>query len=182
MPLFSKGGDGMGRRQCTKEYKVEPIRAKVRALLGVERRKRVPRGVAVEQWIGISTDEIQRAKPSRDKWCAHRFPLIEAGMNRGDCRAWFERHYPGRSLAKSACIACPFHDNATWREMKAGDPKSWNHACEFDEAIRHNGSTLRGMRERQYVHRSGVPLAQADLGDEQTGDMFAHECEGMCGV
>ena len=182
MPLYTANGGGMSRRQCTKEYKIDPIRAEVRRLLGVERRKRVPRVIMVEQWIGISTDEIQRAKPSRDKWCAHRFPLIEAGMNRGDCRAWFGRNYPGRPLAKSACVACPFHDNSAWLDMKLSDPESWGRAVEFDEAIRCDGARLRLMTEQQYVHRSGVPLARADLGDSRTDDMFAHECEGMCGV
>ncbi len=181
MPLFTSGG-GMGKRQCTQDYKIDPIRKQVRALLGVGYGKRVPKSVMVEQWIGISTDEIQRAKASRHGWCAHRFPLIEAGMNRGDCRAWFGRNYPGQPLTKSACVCCPFHDGAAWREMKSGDPESWGRAVEFDEAIRHNGSKFRNMKAQQYVHRSGTPLRSADLGDEQTGDMFALECEGMCGV
>lgn len=182
MPLYTRGGDGAGRRQCTKEYKIEPITKQVRALLGVGRGKRVPRGVVVEQWMGISTDEIQRVKASRDKWCVHRYPLIEAGMNRGDCRAWWGRRYPEKPLVKSACIACPFHNNAAWRDMKRNDPESFGAAVEFDEAIRDQGSTLKGMREQQYVHRSGVPLAEADLGDDQTGEMFDVCDEGFCGV
>lgn len=36
------GEKGMGRRQCTKEYKIEPIERKLRELLGVKFRARVP--------------------------------------------------------------------------------------------------------------------------------------------
>ena len=37
----------------------------VRELLGVTRGRRVRAGVSVEQWIGISTDEAARMKPSQ---------------------------------------------------------------------------------------------------------------------
>ena len=30
----------------------------------------------VEQWMGISTDEISRVKDSRDKWLTNCYPLI----------------------------------------------------------------------------------------------------------
>jgi len=59
MPLFIKnqdGGDGMTRRQCTSEYKLKPIKAQVRQLLGYPHPKPVPRGLYAEQWIGISRD------------------------------------------------------------------------------------------------------------------------------
>lgn len=54
---------GMIRRQCTKDYKIVPIRRKVRDLLGLTRR-RSPKMPVVEQWIGISLDEAIRMKPS----------------------------------------------------------------------------------------------------------------------
>ena len=43
---------------------------------------------AVELWLGISTDEAIRMKPSRDRWIQNRYPLIEAGMSRRDCMDW----------------------------------------------------------------------------------------------
>ena len=91
---------------------------------------------------------------------------------------WFEEHYPGRSLAKSACIACPFHDNAMWRDIKINDPVSWNDAVEFDKTIRHKAD------HAQYVHRSLKPLDEVDFDNaEDKGQMsFLDECEGMCGV
>lgn len=181
MPMYTSGGDGMIRRQCTKEYKIAPIRKEVRRHLGIAPGKRVPRGMLVEQWIGISTDELQRLKESQDKWCKHRWPLIEARMSRADCKAWFAKHYPGRVLAKSACIGCPFRDNEGWRDMRAHDPASFEDACKFDDAIR-DGPRAEGLKNKLYLHRSGVPLREADLDDPGIADLFQGECEGMCGV
>ena len=71
-PFFTKNPDskkkGMLRRQCTREYKITPIAAKTRRLVGLKKYARFPKGEHVEMWIGISTDEIQRMKPSRDWW------------------------------------------------------------------------------------------------------------------
>lgn len=183
IPVFTENG-GIARRQCTKEYKVQPVRKKVRDLLGVAKGKRVPKGVTVEQWIGITTDEAQRMKPSRDKWCVNRWPLIEEGMSRHDCLQWFSRAYPGRTLTKSSCIGCPFHNNAAWREMKLNDPDSWKDAVEFDRKMREGKKGK--LDNAAYLHRSLQPLDEVDLRNlEDMGQgvlEFGEECEGMCGV
>ena len=61
IPLHLKGrngeGDGIGKRQCTANYKIRPIHRKIRQLLGLRPRQRVPAGTTVELWLGISTDE-----------------------------------------------------------------------------------------------------------------------------
>ncbi len=166
MPLYTSSG-GMGRRQCTKEYKIQPILKEIRRLIGVARGKPVPRGVIVEQWIGISTDEIQRLNEARQKWLKNRWPLIELGWSRHDCQRWFGREYPGRPLAKSACIGCPSHDDKTWRAMKENDPEAWAADVAFDDAIR-EGGTLYGRRDHQYLHRSRMPLPEADFSTLKT--------------
>ena len=78
LPLYLKGrdgeSDGMGRRQCTEHYKIRPIQWKIRELLGLTKGQRVPSGTAVELWLGISTDEAIRMKPSRDRWIQNRYP------------------------------------------------------------------------------------------------------------
>lgn len=171
---------GMIQRQCTTDFKVVPIRRKVRELAGLTR-KRSPDHAVVEVWIGISTDEIMRAKPSFEPWQLKRFPLIEKRLSRRDCLAWLRRHgYP--EPPKSACIGCPFHDNARWRHMRDHDPAAWNDAVEVDRLIR---TELRGIRGEAYLHRSVVPLDEADLttaADHGQLDLWPNECEGMCGV
>lgn len=171
MPGIDKAA--MGRRQCTKEYKLTPIRRKVRELLG----GKTPKGGA-EVWIGISTDEAMRMKPSQIGYMVNRWPLIEAGMSRADCLAWLDAHdYP--APPKSSCIGCPFHNNAQWSEIKA-DPVSWADAVAVDAAIRNQS----GFRGEQFMHRQMVPLDQADLRTkaEKEADLFNNDCDGICGV
>ena len=110
-PVYLKGrngqADGMGRRQCTQHYKIRRVQNKIRELLGVRPRQRVPADTTVELWLGISTDEAMRMRDSRDRWIRNRYPLIEAGMSRWDCLDWWEERYD-RPLERSACVACPF--------------------------------------------------------------------------
>ena len=171
---------GMIRRQCTTEFKIVPIRRKVRELAGLTR-KRSPDHAVVEQWIGISTDEIIRAKPSFEKWQIKRFPLIDKRMSRQDCLGWLRRHdYP--DPPKSACIGCPFHDDSRWRFMRDHDPVAWADAVEVDRALR---TGLRGIRGEVFLHRSCVPLDETDLStlaDHGQLDLWPNECEGVCGV
>jgi hypothetical protein len=127
---------GMIRRQCTADYKVVPIRRKVRKLLGIAGRRSPTRPVA-EQWIGISRDETVRVKPSFEHWQINRWPLIEQGVTRLDCLRWLERHgYP--QPPKSACIGCPFHSDDHWRRMRARDPDVWG-GCRVGRSCRPDG-------------------------------------------
>ena len=171
---------GMIRRQCTKDYKIVPIRRKVRALAGLTRR-RSPAAPIVEQWIGISFDEIVWMKPSFESWQVNRWPLIERAMTRRDCLRWLERHdYP--IPQKSSCVGCPFHSDAEWRRLRDTDPDAWASAIEVDTAIR---TGLRGIRGEVYLHRSAVPLGDADLttaADRGQLDLWPNECSGLCGV
>jgi hypothetical protein len=184
-PFFVRNGDGsagMLRRQCTADYKIDPINRKVRELIGLKPRQRWPGEPAIEQWIGISLDELIRIKPPRQKAIAGRWPLIEKEMTRWDCKRWLERHeYP--IPPKSACTFCPFHSDAMWRDIKLADPEAWSEAVAVDEAIRDGMAGVKA--ENVYVHRSLVPLAEIDfrnLDDLGQIDAFANECEGMCGV
>jgi len=67
IPMFVRrpdGEQGIMPRQCTTEYKLEPIEAyHRRELLGLKPRQRAPKELAVNVWIGISADEERRAKP-----------------------------------------------------------------------------------------------------------------------
>jgi hypothetical protein len=161
--LLTGSKEGMGRRQCTSHYKVEPIRKKVRELLGVGPRSHVPAGAA-EMWIGISLDEVIRATPSKIKFQVHRFPLLEQRMPRRDCLAWLERNsYP--LAPKSSCIGCPFHSDAAWRAIKDNAPDEWAEAVEVDSAIRKpiDRSGVPVLPAEQFLHPQRVPLDQVDL-------------------
>lgn len=178
------GRQGLGRRQCTSHYKIEPIRRKVRDLLGKGPRDRIAPG-SVEKWLGISVDELIRAAPSRVAFEVNRFPLLEERMSRCECMAWLRRHgYP--IPPKSSCLGCPFHSNAMWREIRE-DPAAWEDVVEVDRIIRRpierpGTSSLRG---EQFMHAQRVPLDQVDLSTPEErgqGNLFLHDCQGMCGL
>jgi hypothetical protein len=175
----SVSGKGLLRRQCTREFKITPIERKVRQLIGLKKGQRGPKEISVMQWIGISHDELSRIKPNRTKWIMNRWPLVELQMYRYDCIRWMKDH-GYREPSKSACYFCPYHDNATWQNMKDDDPDSWTRAVTMDEIVRHG---VRGTTEKLYLHPSMQPLVEIDFdpGRDQF-DMFEHECEGLCGL
>ncbi|TAN63837.1 MAG: hypothetical protein EPN20_09080 [Magnetospirillum sp.] len=184
-PLFVAGGKkgrgGKIRRQCTGDYKIDPIRKKTRELLGLKPRQRVPKDVLVEQVVGISWDEKRRARPAWDSWIEMEWPLIEKRMTRGDCLEWIKRHgYP--TPPRSACTICPMRKNAEWRWLRDNDPKGWAEAVATDHAIR---GGMRGIKaEAVFLHRSLIPLDRVDLtnNDDRMGNLFNEDCQGMCGL
>lgn len=168
IPYFVRnadGSEGMGRRQCTSEYKLTPIGRKVRQLLGASPPdyRRVPRGHVAEQWIGFSSDEIGRVS-DRDQvsYIRKRHPLIELGMDRKACRRWLESR-GWTQVAKSACIGCPFHGNRQWRELRDQHPDEWADAVAFDAAIRRGGARGLPLDGTAFLHRSRLPLDQAPI-------------------
>lgn len=183
VPFYTESarkGGGRLRRQCTKEYKLYPLRRKARELLKLEAGRR-PRPGSCKMWVGISTDEAARMKPSTVKWVENVYPLINKRMNRWDCLQWLRRHDYAEP-PKSACTYCPFHNDALWRRMKLSDPEAWGEALEVDEMIRIG---INNTKERLYLHRSLKPLAEVDLStleDHGQADLFNNECEGLCGV
>lgn len=176
IPLYVKSPTGQGegtlRRQCTKEYKIYPIRRKIKELFGPQ--------VRAELWLGITLDEIERMKPADVKWLTNRWPLIERRYTRQDCLRWLEAN--GFPLPpKSSCIGCPYHDNGYWRRLRDESPSEWADAVEFDRLIRR----LPRIKGEAFLHRSLVPLDQVDLSTEEGHgqlSLWSAECEGMCGL
>jgi len=169
MPTYVKNPDGsfgMTRRQCTAEYKLKPIKAKVRELLGFQHPTPIPKGVYVQQHIGISTDEWHRAHPSDVKYAINVWPLLDLGWSRKNCLQFLTtRGWP--ETPKSACIGCPYHGNSTWRRMRAHQPAEFADAVAFDHAIRHGSARANAtgtpLRGQMFLHRSRLPLDQAPI-------------------
>lgn len=174
---FHVGAGGLGTRQCTRNWKLRPIRRKTRELLGAAPRGAVS-GVA-EMWIGISTDEVARIKPSGVGYTYNRHVLIEARMSRQDCIAWLrDRQY--RLPRKSRCRYCPYQSNDEWSEL-AGEPSEWLQAVALDDWLRAPQQVQR-FRGEVYLHASRKPLKEVDLTKLSPPSFFDNECEGMCGV
>jgi len=170
IPAFATSEKGGSiQRQCTSRWKIAPIKRWLQANRN---------GEPVEQWLGITTDEAERMKPSDVKYVTNRWPLIEKRMSRNACIAWLTRH--GLDIPdKSACVFCPFHNRSAWWSMKSEGGADWQKAIAVDEAIRKARPPFD-----LFVHSSRVPLA--DIKSPQDNgqiDMFEqNECEGICFV
>ena len=158
---------GMGRRQCTNVYKLRPIKEKVRQLLGYPYPASIPGAAHAEQAIGISRDEIGRVKDSGVNYLRSVFPLLDLdgaadgrrGWVRADCVRYLKtRGFP--NVPKSACVACPFHGNRQWREMRDQRPAEWADAVAFDHALR---AMPREDGIREFLHASRLPLDLAPI-------------------
>lgn len=188
IPAYARmenGSTALINRSCTRDFKIRPIRRKVRELVGLTG-KRSPKAPVVTQWIGISRDEATRMKDSREPWVVHRWPLIERELTRDDCLRWLDaKGYPRPQ--KSACVFCPYHDNATWRALRE-HPDEWAQAVEIDRRLRSRPPAAYRSKGVLYLHRSAVPLDEVDLrssADKKSGpqiNLFENECEGLCGV
>ena len=184
-PFFTQnvitGKKGMLRRQCTSDYKIQPIKKKLRELCNIGYKKHFPKDKYIEQWIGISTDEIQRMKPSRDPYILNRHPLIELKMSRQDCINYLNKNKIP-SPEKSACIICPYHNDAYWHFMKTERLSEFKEAIELDKKIR---TGAKNIKDNLYLHKSCKPLDEVEFDKKENDkqlDMFNNECEGMCGV
>lgn len=183
IPAFTVGDDGrsaMLSRQCTSEYKIEPIGKEVRRLLGYKPRQRIKEtAVAL---IGISVDEATRQKPSRMRWVKNTYPLIEARMTRSACLALLREHGLPEPQ-KSACVFCPFHDDTYWANLKAVHPVEFDKAVAVDESIR--DSSRSGPARPVFLHRSLTALKDVVFNPKPRGtlfDGFENDCDGVCGV
>lgn len=184
IPVFARNPDGtkgiLGRG-CTRDFKINPIRRKIKEL------ENIPRGckeLRCVQCIGISTDEVKRMKPSRDPWWFSRFPLIEKRISRAVCFDWMEAHgYP--LPPRSACVYCPFHSDKEWRRLKLEEPEEFERAVAFEKQLQEVNKQDEAMTSTPFLHSSLKPLETIDFrNDIDRGQqvLWDEECEGMCGV
>ncbi len=204
--------EGQTKRQCTKEYKLDVMDLWLkREFLGLKPRQRIPKDIVIHKYVGFSYDEpgrVARLKarfapvlestanlnifddgPPRTErkpilWQKPHFPLFDMGWNRADCGAYlkgYDIHPP-----RSACVYCPYHSNEEWRHIRDNDPAGWQRAVDVDRQMREQDARCnQGLDKRLYVHRSCVPLAQANIEEREnplelyrTGSNA--DCEGGC--
>lgn len=186
IPLYTlskDGNEGITRRQCTKEYKIDPITKFIKSeLLGLKKGARWPKTAVVEQVFGISYDEMQRMRVSQESWCVYQYPLIDMRMRRQQVIDWAKARYPEKVFPRSACVGCPYHDNHEWSKVASGDKQEWQKVVELDALIRNQ----RLMNSECFLHPKRQPIDEIDFRsrDEKNGQMslWQNECEGMCGV
>jgi hypothetical protein len=178
IPYYLKKGDGsvdgMVRRQCTKEFKVVPIEKFCRReILGLRPGQRAPSKSVIGKFQGITLDESARMKAPREPWQSFVYPFVQTATRhernsdirytdwkelgryytREECERWLQDNYPGIRVPRSACLGCPFHTDAEWREIKSR-PEEWETVLTLDRHLR----TIASKKAAPYLHRSRKPL------------------------
>jgi hypothetical protein len=161
---------GLGRRQCTKNWKVDAIWAECKRI-GLK-------GATVQ--LGISWDEAHRVSDSRRKEIAHRYPLIEQRITRAECRAII-REAALPQPPKSRCQFCPLQRQESWRLRAATQPEGFEKCARLEDIIIER--EYRKGRGPAYLSSAGKPLREAfppgqavmPMGDEEDGT-----CGGYC--
>jgi hypothetical protein len=186
LPFFVQKDGSMGpiKRRCTEHFKTQAIYKYARSYFGVHRSAPHGGGI-VQQWLGISGDERQRERtgpiPKRE-WAEYKNPLIAMNWHRADCINYLGAL--GITARRSACVYCPFHSMAEWREI-AQKPRDWKRVLEIDDALEAaTGSGAFGYESPLYLNRQGVRMRDLDLTepDDPQKRLWDNECAGVCGV
>jgi hypothetical protein len=162
-----------GTRSCTADFKIRVIARELKA-----------RGATVENpahvALGISVDEIERAKPGIDPKEPTQFrtyPLLDLGLHREDCKRII-RDSGLPVPPKSACFFCPFHDLEAWRTLRRETPELFEKACVLEETL--NVRRDRLGKDHVFLTRRGVPLRVA-IEDQLHFDLGLDGCDsGFC--
>ena len=182
--LKPDGTKGLLGRKCTADYKIIPLQRKVRELTGIARQGKAV--IGAKMWIGISTDEAHRMKPSRVDYIENRWPLIDAGVSRIQCLEWMaENGYP--IPPRSACRFCPFHSDEEWLRIKTDEPDEFALVEKFEAALQKAAESQEVLKGIPYLHDSMRPIGEIDFTPKPLAippqlSLWGNECEGMCGV
>jgi hypothetical protein len=136
IPAYTK--NGKLPTFCSVEWKQRPVRRYLRQ-----------RGVKqCRMWLGISTDEFQRAKTSNVKWIINEYPLLKmVPMNRIESR----RLVMNEGLPeppRSSCWMCPHRSNREWLALGSQD---FGKAQQLEVKMREKDAEL-------WLHKSRQPL------------------------
>jgi len=170
--MFPDGPGGRLPRQCTGHWKIRPIRRWLQANRN---------GEQVEQWLGITLDEILRIKSADMQYVTNAYPFVEM-FDRPWTRGMVIKWLGERGLdipVKSACTFCPYHNRADWRDIQLADNNDWKKAVIVDRAIRD-----RRTGYQCYLTAERKPLDECDFrSQEEHGQLTLwdeEECSGMC--
>jgi len=141
----------MLKRQCTREYKVQPLQ---RYLYD-----RYP-GERVGLMLGISVDEYHRMRDSSAARIDHVYPLVDRRLTRWQCREIVER--AGLAVPwKSSCWFCPFRSVVSQWALVQRYPDLAGMACVLEDRI--NAERRGRGKDEIVVLRTDVMAEQEDF-------------------
>jgi hypothetical protein len=167
LPLYTRKNNRLGMMPafCSKEWKQLPIRRYLKQI-GV---------YDCDVWLGMSTDEIERMKPSGLNWYRHIYPLITiVPTSRTKCYSEVFDFF-GVKPPRSRCWCCPNQTSGDWMNLYKNCMGDFSLAIELDEQIRKSDKYA-------YIHFTGLPLLQGVEKNLAQPDIF-ESCEsGYCFV
>jgi len=173
IPVFgSIAGRPMPRR-CTEDFKI----------VAIARWEKAQGATEATNGLGISTDEIHRAKSKEPRKIAGviqtvEYPLIDLRLSRNDCHQIIvDAGLPIPS--PSSCYFCPFHSPAVWLRMKQNEPELFDKAIKLEMEIQRQ-ARIKDREGTYYLHSSCKPLNIA-VGDQSNFFDDMDNCEsGYC--
>lgn len=154
MPVFTR--TGQARTFCSSEWKKYVFRRRLREL-GYSPKN------PVTTWIGISSDEFLRMKPSGVKWQEYEWPLVyDVPLTNNEC-VQLVKDFGLPEPPKSSCYMCPFISDAEWLDIRDNYPEDFQKAIEVETKLR--------QKEDVFVFWSGILLS--DIQNIPTPDFNA---------
>ena len=123
----------------------------------------------ITEWLGISKDEVERAKDSRVEWIAHSWPLLDLNLSRADC-IQIVRDHGLPEPPRSSCWMCPHRSDAEWMHLRDHGDGDYQRAVEFDHSLPAD----------LFLHRSHKRIDQITFRHEHQGGLFDVCEEGRC--
>ena len=137
-------------RWCTRTWKIRPFH------------KYISRPAT--KLLGISTDEAKRANPFPEKGIKTRYPLIEYGIDRNECKQIITKH--GLPIPmKSGCWFCPFQRKSQWFKLRSEHPELFEKAVVLEQRM----IKARAKRGKGPLYLRGKAPLRRSLGLEQLG-------------
>lgn len=177
LPFFTLNNDGtkgMMMRQCTSDYKTNPITKFINSKLD----RREP----YRMWIGISFDERSRMKVSHNKRRTNFYPLVDNFIRRTNSISYVKSHGL-REPQRSSCYFCPYHSDRYWEWLKDYHPTEFDKAVEFERMVQARQNDYKTAQI--FLHRSCKTLDQVKFSNKDQLNMFPElidECGGECGI
>lgn len=160
-----------GTRSCTADFKIKPVARELK-------RRGATKTNPALMALGISVDEIERAKPGidpREVTQERTYPLLDLGIHRRNCPEIIQS--VGLPVpSRSSCYFCPFHSPETWRVMRRNEPELFERSVQLEQTL--NARRQKLGKDQVWFHPALIPLKRAV--DEQPTLPGMDDCGGWC--
>lgn len=159
-------------RDCTDKFKLQPMRRFMRAQWDMKQEHFI-------RYIGIDYSEAHRIKDSMRKNETNAYPLIDAEMNRNDCKKLL-LSYNLLVPEKSGCWYCPFTSRKNFKVMAMNKPEYFEKAVALEQNHRHYPRPVSLLRDSPLIQIKNSRKDQTQILDFFDND--DHNCDvvGSC--